>query len=224
MLKKNIFDQYAKSYKKITQKKLAFFNNKREYFDIYKINIIKEKYKNPKNIIDYGCGIGLLTKHLMKFFPNSNIYATDNSKESLKILKKKYKKIKVINYYKIKKNFFDLSILTGVIHHIPNKYISHNLKKIRNIINNNGKIIIFEHNPYNLITQNIVNNCPYDVGVQLIKKKKLIKIAKDINLKTIDSGYCLFFPEFLKSLRFLEKYLKWCPLGGQYYLVLKKNS
>lgn len=223
MSKKNIFDLYAKSYKAITQKKLSFFNKKRDYFDLYKINIIKKKIQSPKNIIDYGCGIGLLTNHLIKFFPDSNIYATDNSKVSLKILKKKYKKIKIIDYYKIKKNFFDLSILTGVIHHIPSKYISYNLKKIRNIINDYGKIIIFEHNPYNFITQNIVNNCPYDEGVQLIKKKKLIEIASSVNLRTIDSGYCLFFPEFLKKLRFLEKYLKWCPLGGQYYLVLKKH-
>lgn len=223
MYKKNIFDLYAKSYECITQKRLSFFNKKREYFDTYKIEIIKKKTQNPKNIIDYGCGVGLLTKHLIKFFPNSNIYATDNSKLSLKILKKNYKKIKIVNYYKIKKKFFDLAILTGVIHHIPIKYILSNLKKVRNIINKHGKIIIFEHNPYNFITQNIVNNCPYDKGVELIKKKKLIEIAKSINLKLIDSGYCLFFPEFLKKLRFLEQYLKWCPLGGQYYVILKKN-
>lgn len=85
---KNIFDKYARSYKSITKKKLAFFDNQREYFDINKINIIKENYKNPINIIDYGCGVGLLTKHLMRFFPNSNFYATDNLKVSLKILKK----------------------------------------------------------------------------------------------------------------------------------------
>ncbi len=92
MSKKNIFDLYAKSYKAITQKKLSFFNKKREYFDIYKIKIIKKKIQSPKNIIDYGCGVGLLTKHLIKFFPDSNIYATDNSKVSLKILKKNIKK------------------------------------------------------------------------------------------------------------------------------------
>ena len=66
MYKKNIFDLYAKSYECITQKRLSFFNKKREYFDTYKIEIIKKKTQNPKNIIDYGCGVGLLTKHLIK--------------------------------------------------------------------------------------------------------------------------------------------------------------
>ena len=50
------------------------------------------------------------------------------------------------------------------------------------------------------ITQNIVNNCPYDEGA--INKKKIIEVVKDANLKIIDSGYCLFLG-LLKKVKFL---------------------
>ena len=54
MSKKNIFDLYAKSYKAITQKKLSFFNKKRDYFDLYKINIIKKKIQSLKILLIMG--------------------------------------------------------------------------------------------------------------------------------------------------------------------------
>ncbi len=51
MYKKNIFDLYAKSYEYITQKRLSFFNKKREYFDTYKIEIIKKKLRIQKILL-----------------------------------------------------------------------------------------------------------------------------------------------------------------------------
>jgi len=36
---------------------------------------------------------------------------------------------------------------------------------------------------------------------------------------TIDqSSYCLFFPQQFAALRPFEKYIRWLPMGGQYFV------
>lgn len=53
------------------------------------VQLIKEIYNNePLNIADIGTGSGAIALTLKKAFPNSNIYATDISKEALSVAKK----------------------------------------------------------------------------------------------------------------------------------------
>ena len=40
--------------------------------------------------------------------------------------------------------------------------------------------------------------------------------------KMKEKKYTLFFPAFLKMFRFLEKYMGFLPLGGQYYVIAEK--
>lgn len=222
-MKKDIFDDYVYSYELITQKNLFFFNKKRKYFDQYKIDIIKKKISTPDKILDFGSGIGLATSLFIRNFKKSKIFAFDTSKKSLEFLKKKNPKIN-INKINVFKNKYDLITVFGVFHHIPVKKRIKNLKLLFSLLKSSGKIFIFEHNPYNPITRNIVNNCPYDIGVKLITMKNFIKISRQNNFKIIDKGYCLFFPEFLKFFRKYEYFLKWLPLGGQYYIELSKKD
>ena len=44
------------------------------------------------------------------------------------------------------------------------------------------------------------------------------------NFKAVKANYIVFFPRFLKKLRFLERLLFWFPLGAQYALVIMKTS
>jgi len=222
-IKKDIFDDYVHSYELITQKNLFFFNKKRKYFDQYKIDIIKKKISTPGKILDFGSGIGLATSLFIRNFRKSKIFAFDTSKKSLEFLKRKNPKIN-INKINVFKNKYDLITVFGVFHHIPVKKRIKNLKLLFSLLKSSGKIFIFEHNPYNPITRNIVNNCPYDIGVKLIAMKNFIKISRQNNFKIIDKGYCLFFPEFLKFFRKYEYFLKWLPLGGQYYIELSKKD
>lgn len=222
-MKNSIFDSYIKNYKDITQKNLNFFSKSRNFFYQCKIEIIKKKIFLPNKILDFGSGIGLGTKLFLKYFPKSEIFAFDVSKKSLNFLKKK---IPTINIKRdiVFKNRYDLITVFGVFHHIPPIERSKNLKLLFKLLKNNGKIFIFEHNPYNPITRYIVNNCPYDEGVKLIYLNELGELAKKNNFKIIDKGYCLIFPELLGIFRKYEHLTKWLPLGGQYYIELSKND
>lgn len=221
---REIFNKYSNSYEIITQKKLNFFNKSREYFDSYKVKIIKENLnKKIKSILDYGSGIGLATKFFLDFFPSAKTYAYDVSDESIKILKENYPNINT-DQKEIFNRKFDLITCFGVFHHIHKEERLKYLKLINNMLEETGKFFIFEHNPYNPITRHIVSNCPYDEGVELISMKEFKSYAKKEKLLVCSQGYTLFFPEQLKYLRKFEKKISWIPLGGQYYLEFKKEK
>ena len=67
-MKKINFDDFVNTYVDQTQNLTTFFNKDRDYFDLYKIDILKEITKGikPKKILDFGCGIGLCLRFIIK--------------------------------------------------------------------------------------------------------------------------------------------------------------
>ena len=119
-------------------------------------------------------------------------------------------------------NFFDLIFISGVYHHIPLEEREKVTTDIKRMLKKDGYIIIFEHNPYNPITQKIVNSCEFDRDAILLTSKNLKEYFSDKNCKLEKSAYTLFFPKQLSFLRPLEKYLEKVPCGGQHYVLYKK--
>ena len=70
-----------------------------------------------------------------------------------------------------------------------------------------------------------MKNNPIDEGVSLIRKSSLIKLFKNSTSKFfIQYGYTLFFPDSLNFFRPIEKYLRWLPLGAQYYVNFRLSD
>ena len=79
---------------------------------------------------------------------------------------------------------------------------------------------IFEHNPLNPVTRQVFENCPFDVDAEMLTTRQTHELALASGLRIQHSAYTLFFPKPLKILRPLERYLRWLPLGAQYYVQL----
>lgn len=222
--KKIDFDQFSDDYKHYISNSIEKFDKNLGYYHDSKISITQNRAKhNPRNILDFGSGVGTMIPYIKKRFKKSKIYAFDESKNSLTLLKKNYPFVRCLKKVdgKIK---FDLIFLSGVIHHIDKNIRNKILKKIYLSLKKSGKLIIFEHNPYNPLTNIVVKNCEFDQDAQLIKKSELIRICENVKLKIVDSAYIFFFPTSLKKFRGLEKYLEWFFLGAQYFCIFKKNE
>jgi len=217
------FDQYAEQYTKILEKQLGFFAES-SYFSAYKIKIIRENIlREPKNILEYGCGIGSNLPHLKQLFPNAEIYGYDISAQSLSIAAKNNPGIKLFTSNNNEfNNNFDLVFVAGVLHHIEPSLRDQSVTEIYNFLNSSGEVFIFEHNPYNPITQHLVNTCPFDKDAVLIRPGALKSLLRNNNFSIQKMRYALFIPKFLKKLRFIERYLNLIPLGGQYFIHAKK--
>ncbi len=47
---------------------------------------------------------------------------------------------------------------------------------------------------------------------------------RNAHLEIDESSYCLFFPQQLSALRPFEKYLRWLPIGGQYFVCAGRSK
>lgn len=220
--KKINFDNYADNYNEHINKSFGSLENNLDYYHIKKSEILKmELGYQPKKILDLGCGVGTMLKLLSKQFPDSIFYAQDESPKSMDYIKKNHPNVNCLSNLNTEEKF-DLIFLSNVIHHVKSSERDDLFKKIHNLLNPEGKLFIFEHNPYNPLTLKLVANCEFDADAELIKKKDLIKICKRNNLKIFKSGYIHFFPSKLGFLFKIENYLKWLFLGAQYFCIFQK--
>jgi len=220
--KKINFDNYADNYNEHINKSFGSLENNLDYYHIKKSEILKmELGYQPKKILDLGCGVGTMLKLLSKQFPDSIFYAQDESPKSMDYIKKNHPNVNCLSDLNTEEKF-DLIFLSNVIHHVKSSERDDLFKKIHSLLNPEGKLFIFEHNPYNPLTLKLVANCEFDADAELIKKKDLIKICKRNDLKIFKSGYIHFFPSKLGFLFKIENYLKWLFLGAQYFCIFQK--
>ncbi|HIH2762980.1 MAG TPA: bifunctional 2-polyprenyl-6-hydroxyphenol methylase/3-demethylubiquinol 3-O-methyltransferase UbiG [Candidatus Azoamicus sp.] len=195
MNKKNVFDIISKDWwkkEKICQP-LHIINNIR-------FNYIKSKTKiKNANILDLGCGGGILTEKLAKH--GANIIALDKSKELIKIAKSrkninsikiKYLNMDIIDFLKTCKIKFDTIICMELLEHIENKIKI--IKLLKNAIKKNGIIILSSLNKNTLtyikiilLAEFILNKLPKNTHnfKNLVKINEINKYKKKLKITDI---------------------------------------
>ena len=116
------------------------------------------KNKNKKNILDIGCGKGLLLNKLNKKFPDAKLHGVEPSSNAVKFFKKVLPELYVSestfeNSPFVEKTF-DLISANGVLEHVTDPVAF--LKVIRNSLSDDGILYVgvpnFEKNPADLFT------------------------------------------------------------------------
>ena len=218
------FDKYADNYDNILRNKLSFFERDHTWFAEEKVIIVHNNIKSdPEKILEFGCGIGRNIKYLRKHFPSAAIAGCDVSEKSLEVA---YKKNPEVEFFSLNKGCvldkYDLVLIANVLHHVTPLARIKLLKRIYNLLKDDGRIFVFEHNPYNPVTRLIVNTCELDKDAILVGPKEIENLLKESNFEIRKFNYILFFPPFLKWLKTMEKYLVNFPLGGQYFVKARK--
>lgn len=225
------FDQFAQNYRKQQTKGHSFLTGEdSHYFARLKAKKLKEwlpcYFKGtPKNILDFGCGDGLMTYEVQRQFPKSEIHGVDNSPESIKIAEKNYPDIKyhlsTDNLKMFQKNQFDVLLATHVFHHILFEQHKHYIKEITRILRPGGILVFYELNPLNPGTWYIFKDHPMEKNATMLKPWYSKKLLKPYG-KTTFLSYS-FFPSILKMFRPIEPYLAKIPFGGLYTIILQKS-
>jgi len=172
-MKDNHFDYYAEGYDKILKDLVSFFDGDIDHFAAYKVDQVRNAIKTDHlKILEYGCGTGRNLKYLQKRFPIAKIYGCDISEKSLIIAAKESPHAVIFSTAGNRSiGKFDLILISCVFHHIPSIQQLPVLQEIYNLLNENGNIFIFEHNPYNPVTVHIVKKCPIGWDAVFIKPK-----------------------------------------------------
>jgi SAM-dependent methyltransferase len=225
------FDDYSKNYDQLLQEQVGFFSKSDAYFAQYKAELAKSRVNTSvQRLLEFGCGTGRNIGFLRAAFPGALVIGSDVSQASLAHAKELQpevdffvEQVNVAETMEVPQlSGVDVIFVAGVFHHIPLDQRASVAKKLFQRLRPGGELIVFEHNPYNPVTRRIVSNCPYDADAVLLAPKQLRGLLADSGFKQAQQGYCLFIPPRLRPLLWLEPYLSWLPLGGQYFVHVKK--
>lgn len=236
-MSKTEFDKYSKNYRDIHTQNIGKVSGvDSDYFSEYKIKELFDRGVVKKDTycwLDLGCGDGNTYKYVKKYFPNTRYTGIDVSSDSIDVARNTYQmnnKTEQVHFevydgerIPFEKETFDVIYIACVLHHVPVDMRLNLLSECKRVLKKTGKIIIFEHNPYNPLTLKMVNTCPFDEDAVLLKSKELKQICKKNGLYG-KIRFTIFAPRkgIFKKLVGIEKYLSWLPLGGQYYGVFEK--
>ena len=221
------FDGFADQYRDMHVENIAITGEHPEYFHEYKISDLRRAVDqagvDPRNIFDFGSGIGNSIPYFRKYFPDSTLTCGDVSERSLALSKEKCpgaEQYSVIgDVIDLPSESQDVVFTACVLHHIPHSEHHHWLSELRRITKPGGILAIYEHNPFNPLTVRAVNTCPLDVNAHLIAGPAMKSRARAAGWQTATIAYKVFFPAALSGMRWAEPHLEWLPFGGQYRLV-----
>ena len=189
-------------------------------------NLFPDLSESSFRLMDFGCGIGNLFGKIYEFFPNAVYTGVDSSKDCILKARSRFPENSDFQEYDSsvwKNQKYDLIFSAGVFHHIPQNEHGIIFDKLSSFLNEGGRLVIWEHNPINPVTQKIVKDCPFDDEAVLVPPRKIKKHFNRVFLTNVEIIYTTFFPKFLSGLNFMDPYLGWLPLGGQYLVKGEKR-
>jgi SAM-dependent methyltransferase len=209
------FDPYAKNYSELHDASVSASGESGEYFTLYKLACIERLGVAPDTpILDYGCGTGGLTQYLGGRF--ASVHGYDPSSESLEVARARAPSATFwTDPSQVPEATFGAVILAGVLHHIPVEQRDGVLATIVDKLAPGGRVIVFEHNPWNPLTRRAVAACPFDGDAILLWPGEVKRRLRAAGLDRVRQDYVVFFPRALAKLRPLEPRLHWLFLGAQ---------
>jgi len=217
------FDQYAGDYCRLLEEALPS-TERAEYFSTYKVDLLAQRvqHQSVAAVLDFGCGTGRSIPYLAKAFPEATIYGFDPSEECLKLAESRSNALFESEIERLPKGHFDIILAANVFHHVSVDERPAVLKTCASLLADEGRIALFEHNPFNPLTRWVFERCVFDRDAQMLPMSEAKNLAKNAGLTVSFNAYTLFVPPSLRRLRFIERALGRLPLGAQYYVEISK--
>jgi SAM-dependent methyltransferase len=210
------FDQYAESYDAMHAASIAASGEGAEYFALYKLRVLERLlgagFDRPG--LDFGCGIGNLTRLLARSFPV--VHGYDPSSKSAEIARKRAPAATFFDDADaLPRNHYGFVVLANVLHHVPPGGRRRIMDAIVPVLAEGGRLVVFEHNPLNPVTRRAVAICPFDADAELLYPWQVTRLLRHARLTNVQRRYIVFFPRLLRFARPLEPHMGWLSLGAQ---------
>ena len=221
------FDRFASDYQQVLNRSIRLSGETGEYFAAVKAkylsNLVGESFSGT--VLDYGCGVGLLSGLLKNYLPAARIDGYDVSAASIERVDRTLAaRGRFTSEMSELRENYDVVIISNVMHHVQAHERQATISALQARLARLGKLVMFEHNPRNPLTRWAVSHCPFDEGVRLLMPKEALAYFEATGLKVLRRDYIVFFPRPLAWLRYLESKMCWIPFGAQYALVGEQDG
>jgi 2-polyprenyl-3-methyl-5-hydroxy-6-metoxy-1,4-benzoquinol methylase len=219
------FDKFAPAYKQLLDDSIAITGESGGYFASvkarYAASVLGEEFAG--SLLDFGCGIGLLSRALAEQFPYAKLDGFDPSAESIAAISPRLARCgRFTSEEGSLRQEYDAILVANVMHHVPVADRPSVVKWLAKRLSPQGRLFIFEHNPANPLTRRAVDRCEFDADAVLLPPRETLSYLSLAGMQVLQRHYIVFFPRWLNTLRRFESQLTWCPLGAQYVVVGKR--
>jgi len=222
------FELTREEYEKQLMRGVSLSGQNRDYFIRWRIKITKSLLtEEPKRILDFGCGEGASFPFFKNAFSGAEYAGFEPSNRLIESAKKNYQQMGAkfcAAWDEITKDGFDLIYTNGVFHHIKPEERLETLIRIRNVMNQKGKIALWENNPWHPGTRLVMSRIVFDRDAQTIspsEAKHLIRSA-GFEVTRLISAFHLPFLEKLPWL--LYQKILFNRFGAQYLILAEKEQ
>jgi len=224
------FDRHAREYAVLVEQSVPASGYSAAFVTERKVLEIRDTLREagvlgrPLQVLNFGCGVGSSEPFLAREFPQAEIRSIDVSRESLAAARESCRGLPNVTFSEFDGKTvpfpgpFDIILVAGVLHHIAPADRPVVVRELRRVLAKDGFLFLFEHNPVNPLTRRAVRDCPFDDDAVLLPPRAMRALLDAAGLSSA-VRYIHFFPGALKRLLRLERYLRWLPLGAQYYCI-----
>jgi 2-polyprenyl-3-methyl-5-hydroxy-6-metoxy-1,4-benzoquinol methylase len=210
------FDKHAAGYDEMHRTSVAASGEDPDYFARYKrdvlVRLLGDSFDAP--LLDFGCGIGNLTTHLLGSF--SDVSGYDPSSKSIELARERCAGAKL--FFEMRdapQDHYGAVVVANVLHHVPPRERASLLGEITSRLRPGGTLVVFEHNPLNPLTRRAVSACPFDEDAVLLWPWEATRLLAGAGLRAVQRDFIVFFPRALAALRPIEPRLRALPVGAQ---------
>lgn len=178
------------------------------------------------DILDLGCGVGLLSARLAQF--GGRVTGVDVSPASIAVAAEHAPDAAFVTYggdgLPFRDNAFDCVVTSCVLHHVAPARRDRFLSEMFRVVRPAGLCLVLEHNPYNPVTRRIVSTCPMDEDAILLSVREIGRrmiAAGGVDIRTRFYGFCPWRSAWIDRV---EKAIGWVPMGAQYMIWAKRPA
>jgi SAM-dependent methyltransferase len=182
-------------------------------------------------VLDYGCGVGTMLKVLTRLGFQGSMTGCDLSAGMIMQARESWDGpdappfvVQETSGNTFPPASFDLIIVSAVLHHVLPAERAQVYQELMGLLRPGGRLYVFEHNPFNPVTQWVVRHTPIDRNAILLRAGEVVRSLRSLEAERIRTKYLMFFPPTWTWSRRVEDWLRWLPLGGQYVVCAEKGA
>jgi len=183
------------------------------------LEMLAQSIENVK-FLDFGCGTGDFLRLLCGERADWQLEGTDISEAMLDEARKKSPVMRSVRLFPISElghaPTYDVIAATCVFHHIPPAMWVENFSRVLQLLKPGGRFYLFEHNPWNPLTQVVVRMAEIDRNAVLLSAPTARRCMREAGFTGMRTEYLMFAPPRLGIARGVDGLLRNVPMGAQY--------
>jgi SAM-dependent methyltransferase len=209
------FDAHADAYGDLVAESVRASGEGTAYFADYKRRVLARLAGAETHpVLDYGCGVGELTRFLAETFPV--VHGVDPSPRSVAIARARVPSAWFTgDPRELAPGRYGTIVLANVLHHVPPAGRERLLGSLIPLLRRGGRLVVFENNPLNPLTRRAMRSCVFDEDAVWLYPWEVRRRLRAAGLRGVRLDYIVFFPRALARLRPLEPRLARVAIGAQ---------